>query len=283
VEYLLAPDEGHGYVRPVNNMAMLMAAEKFFAQQLDGRYQEGGTPEVVARLAEITVDPKTVVLSKKVEANSGPPRPAAQPQPGTYKYQAKLSMGTQQLSLNLSTTVKEDEGAWTMTDVVETPAGPATDITTLDKKALTLRKREVRQGQNTLITVDFTDTKADGTLNFGQGPLKVSVDVGGPLFADGPGAPQVIACLPLADGYTTTFRNLDLQKQKMRSMQLKVTGSEKVTVPAGTFDTFRVEISSDGDSDQATLWIAKDTRKVVKRSQVVAQMGGTTMTAELLE
>jgi hypothetical protein len=35
---------------------------------LGGRYQEGGTPEEVARLKEITVDPKTVVLAKKIDA-----------------------------------------------------------------------------------------------------------------------------------------------------------------------------------------------------------------------
>ncbi|MGC9998165.1 MAG: S9 family peptidase [Terriglobia bacterium] len=64
VEYLLIPDEGHGFARPVNNMASLMATEKFFAKYLGGRYQEGGTPEVVARLKEVTVDPKTVALAK---------------------------------------------------------------------------------------------------------------------------------------------------------------------------------------------------------------------------
>src|SRR5207237_7893484 len=53
VEYLLAPDEGHGFARPVNNSAMYMAAEKFLAKHLDGRYQQGGTPEVTKRLAEI--------------------------------------------------------------------------------------------------------------------------------------------------------------------------------------------------------------------------------------
>lgn len=63
VEYLLAPDEGHGYARPINNMAMMMAAEKFLASHLRGRYQEGGPADVVTRLKEITVDPKTVVLS----------------------------------------------------------------------------------------------------------------------------------------------------------------------------------------------------------------------------
>ena len=64
VEYLLIPDEGHGFARPVNNMASVMATEKFFAKYLGGRYQEGGTPKVTARLKEITVDPKTVVLAK---------------------------------------------------------------------------------------------------------------------------------------------------------------------------------------------------------------------------
>src|SRR6184192_1375109 len=64
VEYLLIPDEGHGFARPVNNMASVMATEKFFAKYLGGRYQEGGSAEVVARLKEVTVDPKTVALGK---------------------------------------------------------------------------------------------------------------------------------------------------------------------------------------------------------------------------
>ena len=65
VEYLLIPDEGHGFARPVNNMASLLAAETFLAKYLGGRYQDGGTPEVVARLKEVTVDPKTVVLAQQ--------------------------------------------------------------------------------------------------------------------------------------------------------------------------------------------------------------------------
>jgi len=62
VEYIVAPDEGHGFARPVNNMAMLAAAEKFLAQYIGGRYQESMKPEVAERLKEITVDPKTVTL-----------------------------------------------------------------------------------------------------------------------------------------------------------------------------------------------------------------------------
>ena len=67
VEYIVAPDEGHGFRRPVNNMAMIAAAEKFFAKHLGGRYQSTTTPEVEKRLREITVDLKTVVMPKKAE------------------------------------------------------------------------------------------------------------------------------------------------------------------------------------------------------------------------
>ncbi|HXF42821.1 MAG TPA: alpha/beta fold hydrolase [Pyrinomonadaceae bacterium] len=64
VEYILAPDEGHGFARPVNNMAMIAAAERFLAKHLGGRFQESMSPEVAKRLAEITVDPKTVGVVK---------------------------------------------------------------------------------------------------------------------------------------------------------------------------------------------------------------------------
>jgi dipeptidyl aminopeptidase/acylaminoacyl peptidase len=74
VEYLVAPDEGHGFARPVNNMAMIAAAEKFLAKHLGGRFQESMTPEVAQRLKEITVDPKIVTISmpKTMDTNAAP-------------------------------------------------------------------------------------------------------------------------------------------------------------------------------------------------------------------
>jgi dipeptidyl aminopeptidase/acylaminoacyl peptidase len=63
VEYVVAPDEGHGFARPINIMAMLTMTEKFLAKYLGGRHQESVVPEVAKRLQEITVDPKTVKLA----------------------------------------------------------------------------------------------------------------------------------------------------------------------------------------------------------------------------
>jgi dienelactone hydrolase len=71
VEYLLAPDEGHGFARPVNRMAMIASAEKFLARYLGGHFQENMPSEVATRLKEITVDPKTVVGSSSVLSSKG--------------------------------------------------------------------------------------------------------------------------------------------------------------------------------------------------------------------
>jgi dipeptidyl aminopeptidase/acylaminoacyl peptidase len=283
VEYLLIPDEGHGFARPVNNMAAVMATEKFFAQYLGGRYQEGGTPEVVARLKEITVDPKTVVLAKKVEAGSvGVPKLAMDLQPGTYKYQARIEMGAQKISLTISTTIAEDGGTWSATDVMETPNGTVTETSTLEKGSLVARKLNLKQGPVT-VDLDFAGDKAVGNMNMNGKDQPISVDLGGPLFADAAASKQSISCLPLAEGYTTTYRNFDVQKQEVKLMQLKVSGIDQVTVPAGTFDTYKVEISSaDGGDDKETLWIARDSHKAVKESAVITSMGGAILTQELM-
>jgi dipeptidyl aminopeptidase/acylaminoacyl peptidase len=283
VEYLLAPDEGHGFARPVNNLAMYMAVEKFLAGHLKGCYQEGGSPEVEARLTEITVDPKTVVISKVLDALAvGVPQVTADLKAGTYKYDAKISMGDQQMALKLSTTIEDVGGVWTALETMDTPMGEMSDTVTLQKGGLTLQKRVVKQGP-VAIYLEFSNGKATGTMEMEGEDKPVSVDLDGPLFADGAGSSFVIGCLPLADAYRTAFRNFDVQKQKVKLMELQVAGSESVTVPAGTLDAFKVELSSaDGGLDKSTVWVAKQTRTPVKISTVMAEMGGATLTAELL-
>jgi hypothetical protein len=66
--------------------------------------------------------------------------------------------------------------------------------------------------------------------------------------------------------------------------EAKVVGREKVTVPAGTFDTYRVEVNSaDGGSDKRTVWVEKSTHSPVKTIAVMPSMGGATMTSELVD
>lgn len=108
VDYVLAPDEGHGFARPVNNLALFMESEKFLAQYLGGRFQEGGSAESVARLKEITVDPKTVVLAKTVDAAAvGLPKPANDLQPETSHYMVTVEMGAQKMNMKVTTAITD--------------------------------------------------------------------------------------------------------------------------------------------------------------------------------
>ncbi len=65
VDYILADDEGHGFAKPVNNLGMVAASEKFLAKYCGTRYQESMADDVAKRLKENTVDISKVVLVKK--------------------------------------------------------------------------------------------------------------------------------------------------------------------------------------------------------------------------
>lgn len=281
VEYMVAPDEGHGFARPVNNMAMFASAEKFLAKYLGGRYQESMTPEVSQRLKEINVDVKTVTLPNMMSATSELPKPAVDLRPGTYNYKASIAVAGQEIPLTVKTDIKEENGAWTVNETAQTPQGPVVDVSTIEKGSLLLKRRYIKQGPMT-IEMDVTPNKLTGSTTMNGQAKPIDADPGGALFADGAGTFEVIASLPLADGYSLSFRNFDVQKQKPQIKQLKVLGTESVTVPAGTFDAYKVEIlAADNEADKQTVWIDKESRKVLKISLVIPSLNGAVLTSEL--
>ncbi len=281
VEYLVAPDEGHGFARPVNNMAMFAAAEKFLAAHLGGRFQESMPPEVATRLGEITVDPKTVTLAAPVDPSAvGVPTPAVDLAPGTFAYAARLEIGQQKMEMAVSSEIREEQGRWVVTDTAQTPMGAAVDTVVLEKGTLLLRKRTINQGPvNIELAVEGGKLTGEMTMQGQSRPIAADLESG--LFADGAGSHAVLATLPLADGYTTAFRNFDVQAQKVKIMQLAVAGSETVTVPAGEFDSWKVEVADSASGATTTFWVSKADRKVVKLSAVLPQMNGAVMTQEL--
>lgn len=281
VEYLVAPDEGHGFARPINNLAMVAAMESFLAKYLDARYQESMPANVSDRLKQITVNPSTVVVSAAVDPSTAAlPTPARALSPGTAKFKASINTGGQTINLDSLSEIKDQPQSWAVSDNITTPMGPVTDTAILDKNNLTAIERHVHQGPLT-IDLAFKGNKATGTMAMNGQTKPVDLDLGSPDFADGPASMEVIATLPLAEGYKTSFCNIDIQKMEPRIMQLTVAGTEKVTVPAGTFDTYKVEIAStDGGADRMTIWIAKDQHEPVKYSAVLASVGGATLTGE---
>lgn len=72
VNYILADDEGHGFRKPVNSMAMYAETEKFLAEVIGGRYQKEMPENVAKRLKEMTVDiAKVTYTPAKSEKTAG--------------------------------------------------------------------------------------------------------------------------------------------------------------------------------------------------------------------
>ncbi|KAB1232640.1 S9 family peptidase [Chryseobacterium viscerum] len=72
VNYILADDEGHGFRKPVNSMAMYAETEKFLSEVIGGRYQKEMPENVAKRLKEMTVDiSKVTYTPAKTEKTAG--------------------------------------------------------------------------------------------------------------------------------------------------------------------------------------------------------------------
>jgi hypothetical protein len=276
----VAPDEGHGFARPVNNMAMYMASEAFLARHLGGRAQAGGTPEVTARLAEITVDPKTVTLAPRLAAGGAPPVPGRDLEATTLRYAGTLAAGGRSMAMTVALAVApHPAGGWAVTERATLPMGMGTvvDSTRLEGRTLVTLARTVQQGPMQ-IDVAFAANRAAGRMSSGGQERPIGADLGGQLFGDGAGAYLAIGRLPLADGYRTTIRNFDLQRARAVMRQVAVAGRESVTVPAGTFDAWKVEVSDDAGADRTTLWVARDSGLPVR---IEAGPGQARVTLEL--
>ncbi len=285
VEYIVAPDEGHGFARPINQKAFIASMERFFSDHLGGRFQPDMTDEIATRLKEITVDPTSVELPKEMAASTlydAPPMPEQTLSPLADKYKVAIAIQGQSMEMDMQTTVEEEDGMWKVTDNLTSAMGNMSDVTYLDKKTLQPIKRNTLQGHVTL-EIEYSDKKVMGQMNMGDTKNDLTTETQGALFAEGAGSKNVLACLPLKEGYATTFRNFDSQKKVVKIMRLEVTGKESVTVAAGTFDTYKLELKpANGDPGNTTIWVTADKqRKPVKTSSVVPAMGGAIMTAEL--
>lgn len=62
VEYLVAPDEGHGFANPDNRLALYRAMERFFGDCLGGRVQQDVDPAITEKISELTVDVDALTL-----------------------------------------------------------------------------------------------------------------------------------------------------------------------------------------------------------------------------
>lgn len=209
------------------------------------------------------------------------PTPAHALHVGTSSYLVTVGMNGQQMEMNVTHDIEDVDAGWRVTETAEGPMGQAVDVEVLHQDALTPITRTVTQGPMS-IELSFSDSTVGGRISMQGSEQPVNVELEGPIYSDGAAANLVIAALPLAENYHAEYQTLDLMQQRRRRMQVSVAGTDSVAVPAGSFQAFRVEISSaEGADGSTTLWVDRDTRLVVKAEAYVPELDGATLTSEL--
>lgn len=271
VTYLLADDEGHGYAKPVNNMAMFAEIEKFLSEVLGGRYQKDMPDDVAKRLKELTVDINTVTYTpaEKVETASVLPKISNDLKPGTTNYGVVLEVQGQTIPMGMTRTISKSGANWIVKDEASGAMGNSTDEIEFTASFEPVKRNIEQMGMK--IPLVFAKDKVSMTA-MGQ---TMDISMSGAYLSDGAGYDLLIAGLPLKDGYTLTYLVPDAMTAKAKQVNLKVNGTENINGA----DCFVVEIvSADNPSDKTTMWINPKTKSAEKMVQMIPAAGNAIMT-----
>jgi hypothetical protein len=156
---------------------------------------------------------------------------------------------------------------------------------TLDLDRQSLQPIHYEMNGMASVKLDYTATAVTGEMAMAGQTTKIDQKLDAPVLSAGAGLEVALSGMPLAEGYQSTLRTFEASQQKVRLARVSVAGAESVTVPAGTFETFVVDIEPiDGENDGAMkLHVTRQApHQVVKaEGKLPLRMGGGSVTTEL--
>jgi hypothetical protein len=210
---------------------------------------------------------------RRVEVDRDTRRARGEMVPGRTRYTGEIRVQGQVQRLALTTSVRDGGREWIVKEewvVGSNP--PITEWSALDRDTLALLRHRSDAGtKETGVIVREFEVK-DGWAVGWRGtpdspdPLEqIFVEVWPhSLFADGAGAPQVIATLPLDEHYTKTIWGLE-SWEKVGERRLEVAAVEPIPTPAGPRSAWKVVVRPRAPGGHVlTLWIDTRSRHVLR-------------------
>ncbi len=271
VSYLLAGDEGHGFAKPVNRMAMYAEVERFLSEKLGGRYQSDMPDNVAQRLNELKVAIDSVTYTPASSLKVVPALPALTLptlKAGEEDWEVKLTIQGQEIPMALKRTITEGDEHWLISDEISGLPVKMSSSATFDD-ALRPRSQSVEQGP-TQIEVNY----GDGQIELIAAGEKSQVEFEGALLASGPVQDLIVASLPLEDNLEWIVNVVSLEQQKTVVSRLQVAGREKLN----DRDCVMIVLSEvENPNAKTTWWVDADSRTLIRSEQVLPQLSNATM------
>lgn len=291
IEYMLAPDEGHGFLNELNRLAMFTAMEKFFYKHLKGRIQEDVREEIQKKLDELTVDVKKVEAPKKVETKqSDIQKLLFNPEKmffGELNYQSDFELMGSKYHLEINRRVEKAkyEGQ-DVIRIVEQTEGimSAYDTLDLDAKTLFPIRRYLVQGPGS-ISLKYEIDKVTGLMKMGPQEMPINSKISEPVLSGGAGTELALSTLPLEVGYKTQINQFDFMSGSAQKYLVEVKAKETINVDNKQFETFKVELFSQDENEvKQTLWYDVNTKIMIKAQvKLPPTAGGGYLVYELME
>lgn len=273
VDYLLAADEGHGFIKPLNKKAMYAETEKFLSEILGGRYQAEMEADVKETLEKLRVDIATVKYEPKKETQSATALPAISNvwSAGSFDYAVTFEIQGQKMAMEMKRTIESGATGWLVSDIMTGAMGQMKDAIVYQPDGVPVSREMEQMGQKVAMTFEPSKAVVDMAGN------KMEIPFASAWMPDGPGADQIIARWPLKEGYSIVAEIPDMMTMKAKQVKITVTGKETLK----TDECWKVEMAStENENDKTTYWINPKTLMADKSVSVMPAMGNAVMTIE---
>lgn len=198
-----------------------------------------------------------VFTTMNLMAQQETPKTQAKLQPGYRKYQSTITNnGAQVASFDVNVSILATDSGYVVKEIANMQMGQAEDITHLNAKTYKVMQRWISMGpqkSHFVFDASIKSKSADAKV--------VNIDV--PIFADGGGAYEVLALLPLRTNYECSFYNFNVREQKTDKMIARVVGHEPIETQAGKYLCWKVELKHETGPGLFTIWVSENKKRIV--------------------
>lgn len=289
VRYLLADDEGHGFVGVENRMAAYRAIELFFGECLGGRVQPEVEPRIEQRLVELEVDVDALSVADVSDYHVlsigdvliQPTRIRVE----SYRARLVLVQGDRKREVgsireSVSFTEVQDRAAIRRVQEIESPlVGTSSDTVLVDRT--TLEPISVRShNQFRTVSLEFAGSRVTGwhtPTEADPEPVDLTLEV---VPFPGQLSGLVMRTLPLEEGLAISMPTYVFDDGRVTEATAVVRGlddlelADRGPVPAWAID-------ADLAGQKLTWWLAEDTREPILTE--VKPLPGVTLRVEFLQ
>lgn len=211
--------------------------------------------------------------------------------PATLSYDATVKTGNRSLDLSstqtIAQTTTEGTDTWTLVNTIQTPRGSNTDSLIVDRSSLLPISRHRSGGASMELSYTSSSTSSEttvsGTMRRRGQSTSIRERLEGLTLAGGVHDVIALGAMPLRPGFRTTLRVFSPRDQTTKRAEFEVVDTKTVETPAGSFDTYVVDLDVGDGYVTGTVHLRKEAPHyhVKWRTEVQAGRGTRTITQTL--